>query len=261
MCRRNRHMFRDQRKAWHEDFEPGCPNHDATLGLERNSGRMPRRNRVDPWGDLHAVPSRGLFTGNRGCLIDEAGHLTRHHNGSLWITCRTRFRDWKHPLDAPRTWTPLFFLDDAVALAAGHRPCGFCRRDDYLDYRDAVTLSTGAGRLLLAADLNRRIAAERHRRGRGLVRAPDRILSTCELDALPSGTVVVDPVTRIPHLVTNRHLQAFAFDGWGPPRERPHNVNMEVLTPPTSVEALRNGFAPRLHPTASGYCELSDSLS
>ena len=105
---------------------------------------MPRRNRVDPWGDLHAVPARGLFTGNRGCLVDDVGQLKRHHNGSLWIVCRTQFQDWKHPIAAPRTWTPLFFLDDAVALAAGHRPCGLCRRADYNAYRAAVTLATGA---------------------------------------------------------------------------------------------------------------------
>ena len=107
---------------------------------------MPRRNRVDPWGDIHAVPARGLYTGNRGCLVDDTGQLLRHHNGSLWIICRTQFRDWKHPLAAPRTWTPLFFLDDAVALAAGHRPCGLCRRADYLAFRDAVTIATDADR-------------------------------------------------------------------------------------------------------------------
>ena len=211
---------------------------------------MPRRNRVDPWGDLHAVPARGLYTGNRGCLVDDAGRLTRHHNGSLWITCHTEFRDWKHPLDRPRTWTPLFFLDDAVALAAGHRPCGLCRRVDYLAFRDAVTLATVSDRPMLAVELNRRLSAERHRRGRGLIRAGDRILSSSDLGGLPTGTVVVHPVTCQPHLVTDRHLQPFTFDGWGPPSERPHTVSIEVLTPATSVAALNNGFAPRLHPTA-----------
>ncbi len=90
---------------------------------------MPRRNRVDPFGDLHAAPERGLFTGNRGCLVDDAGDVVRHHRGRLWITCRLEFRGWRQPLAAPHHWTPLFFLDEAVALAAGHRPCAFCRRD------------------------------------------------------------------------------------------------------------------------------------
>ena len=100
---------------------------------------MPRRNRVDPWGDLHAVAERGHFTGNRGCVVDEDERVVRHHGSQLWITCRTSFRGWRHPIAAPRRWTPLFFLDDAVALAAGHRPCATCRREDYVAYRDAVT--------------------------------------------------------------------------------------------------------------------------
>ena len=93
---------------------------------------MPRRNRADPWGDLHAVSARGLFTGNRGCIVDEHEQVVRHHRSStLWITCLTEFRDWRVPLARPNRWTPIFFLDDAVALAAGHRPCATCRRDMY----------------------------------------------------------------------------------------------------------------------------------
>jgi hypothetical protein len=211
---------------------------------------MPRRNRVDPWGDLHAAPARGLFTGNRGCLVDETGSVVRHHHGSLWIVCRTQFRDWKHPLDQPRTWTLLFFLDDAVALAAGHRPCGLCRRTDYLAYRNGVTEATGAGSPVLAQELNRRLASERHRRGRGLTRANDRMLRTHDLDTLPTGVVVADPVTGSSHLVTDSYLQPFSFEGWGPPIERPQRIEVEVLTPATSVAALHNGFVPELHQSA-----------
>jgi len=211
---------------------------------------MPRRNRVDPWGDLHGVESRGLFTGNRGCLVDDDGRLVRHHKGSLWIVCRTEYRDWQHPLDAPRTWTPLFFLDDAVALAAGHRPCGLCRRADYVAYRDGVAVAIGDGRTVSAQDLNRKLAGERHHHGRGMTRAQDRILWTEYIDALPHGTVVLDPETGGPLLITQNHLQPFTFDGWGPPTERPNGITLEVLTPPTSVAALTRGFAPRLHPTA-----------
>jgi len=212
---------------------------------------MSRRNRVDPWGDIHAVPARGLLTGNRGCLVDDDGEIVRHHRGSLWIICRTEYRGWQHPLDAPRTWTPLFFLDDAVALAAGHRPCGLCRRGDYLAFRSAVTVAAAAGRVVLAPELNRRLAAERYRRGRGLIRAHDRILITSSIDALPAGVVIVDRTTREPCLVTGHHLQSFTFDGWRQPRDRPRGVKVEVLTPATSVAALANGFTPRLHPTAA----------
>ncbi len=93
---------------------------------------MPRRNRVDPWGDLHATADRGLLTGNRGCLVDSDEQVVRHHAGRLWIACVLDLRGRRVGLARPGRWTPLFFLDDAVALAAGHRPCGFCRRDDHL---------------------------------------------------------------------------------------------------------------------------------
>lgn len=217
---------------------------------------MPRPNRVDPWGDAAAVPERGLFTGNRGCLVDDGGRVVRHHNGSLWIICRLSFRDWRHPLAAPRTWTPLFFLDDAVALAAGHRPCGLCRRADYQAYRHGVEASSpssgGRHRPVLAVELNRRLAAERLRRGRGLKRAGDRRVWTSAIDELPSGSVIVSPDGRAaaPLLVTDGHLQPFAFAGWGAAIERPGGIDVEVLTPPTSVAALGNGFTPQLHPSA-----------
>ena len=208
---------------------------------------MARRNRVDPWGDLHAVQATGLFTGNRGCLVDDDGEVVRHHRGDLWITCLTEFRGWKHPLAAPRVWTPVFFLDDAVALAAGHRPCGLCRRDAYLAYRE------GAGGAS-ASELNRRLAKERLRRGRGIDRGGDRVLWSAPIGDLPDGTVIVaDDDT--PRLVLGDRLLRFAFDGWTAPASRPARGEVRVLTPPTSVAALRHGFTPVLHPSAASALE------
>jgi hypothetical protein len=210
----------------------------------------PRRNRVDPWGDLHAVPSRGLFTGNRGCLVDEKGEMVSHHRGSLWIVCRTSFRGWRHPLAEPGRWTPLFFLDDAVALAAGHRPCGLCRRDDYLSYRDAVTEEVGADSPISATELNRRLAVERLRRGAGLDRARDRRLWRGPLQELPVGTMVIDE-EGVARVVLEEQLLRFGFDGWADSGPRPPDGEVTVLTPPTSVAALRGGFIPILHPSVS----------
>src|SRR5206468_9103684 len=126
--------------------------------------------------------------------------------GNLWIACQTKFRDWKHPLDAPGTWTPLFFLDDAVALAAGHRPCATCRRDAYRSYRDAVTRAVGLDTTVRADELNRRLAAERLHRGSGLERAADRQLWSADVDELPDGTVVVYGVGGAYLLVGDRML-------------------------------------------------------
>ena len=210
---------------------------------------MARRNRVDPWGDLHAVEGRGLFTGNRGCLVDESAAIARHHRGSLWITCLTEYRDWRQPLAAPARWTPVFFLDEAVALAAGHRPCGLCRRDAYRNYRDTVSAAVGSRRPLTAVELNGRLASERLRRGRGIDRRGDRRVWTADLETLPVGTVIIAD-DHYPHLVLGDRTRRFSFDGWAEPTERGRHSQVTVLTPPTSVAALRLGYAPVLHPSA-----------
>lgn len=210
---------------------------------------MPRRNRVDPMGDLHAVAARGLFTGNRGCVVDDHENVVRHHGSILWICCVTRFRDWRFPLARPRRWTPLFFLDEAVALAAGHRPCSTCRRADYVAYRDALTRALGTQ--LLASQMNERLHRERLRPGRGLLRASDRILWTAPYAELPEGAVVVDRHGTC-QLVLREQLRPFSFEGWGAAHPRPRGGDARVLTPPTSFAALAHGYAPVLHPSARG---------
>ena len=166
-----------------------CPRRHRRAG---GSAGVTRRNRVDPWGDLHAVSTRGLFTGNRG-LPRRRRRRDRapppQHDAVDHV--RTSFRGWRHPLDEPHVWTPLFFLDDAVALAAGHRPCATCRRDDYRAYRDAVAAADG-GPPPLAVEMDRRLTAERLRRGRGFDRHVDRRLWAADVDDLPDGTVIVD---------------------------------------------------------------------
>lgn len=200
---------------------------------------------MDPWGDLHAVAPRGLLTGNRGCVVDDHERVVRHHGSSLWISCLTKFRDWRWPLARPRRWTPLFFLDDAVALAAGHRPCATCRPAEYAAYRDAVTRAVGARSPLLAWQLNDRLHAERHRRGRGLVRAADRLVWPAPYAELPDGTVVIAADGSC-QLVAGDRLLRFSFDGWVGPSPRPRVGDAKVLTPPTSIAALAHGYRPML---------------
>ena len=96
----------------------------------------PARNRVTPLGDIEAFPLRGAWTGNRGIL--HSGHeIVRFHASDLWITCALRFKDWWHEQWQPHHFTWLYFHDEAVSFAAGHRPCALCRRDAYDAYREA----------------------------------------------------------------------------------------------------------------------------
>src|SRR6266542_4145921 len=140
---------------------------------------MPRQNRGTPLGDLIADPARGLVYGNRGCLHDESVHIRRRYNGKRWIACRLRFRGWRRsPLMQPGRFTELFFLDEATAIAAGHRPCALCRREDYVRFTSVWReLHPGtAGADAIDARLHReRLAAD----GRS------RRLSDASLDELP----------------------------------------------------------------------------
>jgi hypothetical protein len=96
---------------------------------------MPLQNRVTPLSELVADPARGLVYGNRGCLHDDAGRIRRSYATRRWISCRLEFRGWQRgQLLQPGKFTELFFLDEATAFAAGHRPCALCRREDYVRF-------------------------------------------------------------------------------------------------------------------------------
>ena len=189
-----------------------------------------------------------MFLGNRGCLVNDDRQVVRHHLGQLWIICVLAYKDWKSPLDEPRHWTPLFFLDDAVALAAGHRPCGLCRRPEYLAYQEGVRLGLGLENAPSANDLNKMLSRERLASGRGLSRAGDRILWEAKLATLPEGTVVADDGR--PLLVAGGRLLQFSWDGWIDGGSEVSDRVVSVLTPPTSVLAMSHGYEPVLHASA-----------
>ena len=160
---------------------------------------MPLQNRVTPLGELVAVPERGLVYGNRGCLHDGQGRIRRSHAGRRWIACRLRYKDWhRAPLLQPGKFTELFFLDEATAFAAGHRPCALCRREDYVRFGELWPWQTGADAI------DERLHVERLE-GKG------RRLHEVDLDELPNGAFVLSdgravarPRRRAPELVSRR---------------------------------------------------------
>src|SRR5262245_37465472 len=98
---------------------------------------MPLQNRVTPFGEIVAVPERGTLMGNRGVLHNDAGRIVRSYQVRRWIACRTTFRGRRRQLLQPHSYTELFFLDEATAFAAGHRPCAECRHTDYQRFKTA----------------------------------------------------------------------------------------------------------------------------
>lgn len=205
---------------------------------------MPLQNRVTPMGELIAHPARGLVYGNRGCLHDDRGRIRRRYAVRRWIACRLEFRGWQRgPLLRPGRFTELFFLDEATALAAGHRPCALCRHEDY-------TAFTERWRRLHPADvgadaLDARLHAERFDPA---TRAQRR--HEVRTDDLPDGAFVL--VDGVPWLLLGRSLRRWTPAGYTERRARSAG-RVTVLTPPSVVEALRapwEGAVPFLHPSA-----------
>jgi hypothetical protein len=188
---------------------------------------MPLQNRVTPFGDLIADPARGLVYGNRGCLHDASGRIRRHQATRRWIACRLRFKDWhRSPLLQPGRFTELFFLDEATAFAAGHRPCALCRREDYKRFLELVG-APGADAI------DERLDGERGRRH--------------EAGDLPDGAFVERDGEA--WLVLGGELLRWTPAGYTDRMPRPAGC-AAVITPPTLVAVLRAGWSgavPLLH--------------
>jgi hypothetical protein len=201
---------------------------------------VPRQNRVTPLSELIATPERGLIYGNRGCLHDEAGRIRRRYDGRRWIACRLEFRGWhRELLMQPGRFTELFFLDEATAFAAGHRPCALCRREDYVRFLD---LAGADG----ADAIDARLHAERLDPG-----TRERRHHEAWLDELPDGAFVLRDGE--PWLVRGSELLRWSAGGYDGRVARPARERALLVTPPSSTAVLRAGWRsalPLVHPSA-----------
>jgi hypothetical protein len=204
------------------------------------------QNRVTPEGAIIAHPARGLFMGNRGCLHDEYRRIVRPYGGKLWITCLTAFSGRRRTVMTPGLYTELFFLDEAVALAAGHRPCGECRRADYERYIGSWRKATGGPRPK-AGEMDEALDAARIDR-----RTKSQLTIEAELASLPDGTFIRYPGESRPLLVCGEALFPYDLAGYGDPYRRPASATVTILTPAPNVAVLLAGYRPRLHPSAMG---------
>jgi hypothetical protein len=209
---------------------------------------VPRQNRVTPFGDIVAIPDRGTFMGNRGVLHDAEGHIRRAWQLKRWIVCVLEFRGRKRQVMTPGRYTELFFLDEATALAAGHRPCAECRHDRFLDFCNAWAKAHPAGGTSSrpsADEIDQRLHAERI--------APDRSKRSfvTALDDLPDGVLVtVAAWGGQAYLVRGDYLLPWSPGGYGERRRRPRGEEVRVLTPESTVGTIRAGYVPEIHPSA-----------
>jgi hypothetical protein len=210
------------------------------------------QNRVNPFGEIHAVPERGLFAGNRGVIHDPESRtlLDRRWTTRAWIICRCEFRGRRRDVmgrNAPSGgagWTELFFLDEVTALAAGHRPCFFCRREAAKDFigRFADAFRIAAPK---ATELDARLHEERLASGGELLEIDWR-----DVEKLPDGAMVFQGETA--YAVRRKHLLRWSFGGYSEPRKPIALASDDIwlLTPPTTLMVLRAGYRPVWHPSA-----------
>lgn len=205
---------------------------------------MPLQNRVTPFGEIVAVPARGLFTGNRGVLHDEHKQLGRRRWVlKAWLICLLEFKGRHRTVMTPRRWTELFFLDEAAAIAAGHRPCYQCRYADFRRWQAAWREAQGLSVSPRAPEMDVCLHHERIE-----PKTYQKRVWTASAQDLPDGTFVT--VDRIAHLVQGDALRPWSWTGYGDPVPRPAG-EISVLTPPSSVAVLRAGYRPLLHPSAA----------
>jgi hypothetical protein len=197
---------------------------------------VPLRNRVTPLGELVAVPGRGTMMGNRGILHDDHRNIVRSSQVRRWIACVLEFRGRRRRVMTPHRYTELFFLDEAAALSAGHRPCAECRRADYQRFRSAWATSVGGPTNADAMDLrlhDDRLAGKKKRTYRA------------SFSSLPDGTYVL--IDDAAWLVWEGELHAWSDAGYTQRRALPRKGDAEVLTPRAVVAVLAAGYRPAVH--------------
>jgi hypothetical protein len=195
---------------------------------------MPLQNRVDPWGNLFRTPARGTFMGNRGGVLhNDRREIVRPYLNRRWITCVLEFKDRHREVMTPRRYTELFFLDEAVSFAAGHRPCAECRRARFNDFRDAW----GGGGSLRAPEIDEELHRARLD-GRG-----GKVTFEAPLDSLPDGCLVA--IDGNAWLIRGDELLLWTPEGYTRRIPRPTGPVL-VVTPRPVVECFRRGYRPEM---------------
>jgi hypothetical protein len=212
---------------------------------------MPRQNRVTPYGELVAVPDRGMFWGNRGVLVDRHGGLARYSQGRAWAICVLEYKGRRRQQWSPGRLTELYFLDEATGLAAGHRPCGECRYRDYQAFKQAWAAwapgglpgggRPGGGRPGVQA-IDARLHADR------LIEPGVRRTYQAPLSELPDGAMV--ELGGTPWLRYGRRLLAWTPGGYLDRQVAMPQTPVTVITPRATVATLAAGYRPVVHPSA-----------
>ncbi|SFH37986.1 hypothetical protein [Modicisalibacter xianhensis] len=214
---------------------------------------MPLQNRVNPFGNLHAVQARGTLLGNRGRLHDADKTIVRAWKTKAWVTCSLEYVDIQRTIFSPDSYSELFFLDEATAFAAGHRPCGSCRNRRYREFKVkwlAANPGLVTGENPSIAAIDRVLHAER------TAQSGDKVTFKAAIETLPFGTIIEQDGATF--LVGEEELLPWSFYGYSqPPALLPEDgTSVTVLTPASIVRLFQQGFRPEIHETASSASSL-----
>ena len=203
------------------------------------------QNRVDPWGRLIAVSSRGTLMGNRGILHDGDQAVVREWAHKHWVACVLEFKGIKRakPFSTLNNYSELFFLDEATALSAGHRPCHHCQRLRSAAFKTAWLKGSQHTDFISMPAIDAALHSERVRQG------GSKVKFAAPWSALPVGTMFEKDGEA--YVVARTGNLKWSFDGYMKVASFHARQTVEVLTPRSIVNAFTHGFEPMLHPSAA----------
>ena len=206
---------------------------------------MPLQNRVTPSGQLQAVSARGAWLGNRGILHDENKKIVAPWRHKAWVTCKLDFPGRHRAIFSPNNYSELFFLDEATAFSAGHRPCAECRKDRYNEFKAAWCAANPevAGSKPPITQIDKKLHSER------AIRGGNKVTYDEQFKNIPPGTFI--DFEDAPHLFWLGQLYPWSHHGYGQPHSAPpESMQVRVLTPASIVATFRHGFKPQVHESA-----------
>jgi hypothetical protein len=206
---------------------------------------MPLQNRVNPFSRLFATPERGAWTGNRGVIHNAEKKIVRNHAIKAWICCVLDYKDFRRQVMSPNRWTELFFLDEATAFAAGHRPCGFCRHPDFKRFKNLWLLANGDRCGLAIGSKMEAIDAVIHQERLDSDGLQQTFKAT--LSDLPDGTFISFGDLTQAYLWHRNQLFAWSFVGYTKVLSFDNQQVVTVLTPQSYIAVFKAGYVPQVH--------------
>lgn len=204
---------------------------------------MSLQNRIDPWGNLNRTSARGAWLGNRGILHNEKKEIVAPWRHKAWIICNLEFKGRKREVFSANSYSELFFLDEATALSAGHRPCAECRRKRYTEFKTAWCNANAYGNMVPVSQIDKQLHSER------AIRSGGKVTFEIEFSMLPEGAFIETGKTAL--LFWKEKLKRWSFEGYESFDYQPAPTEpVKVLTPFSTIQLLRSGFRPQVHETA-----------